>query len=380
MAKNESALMAKLRKNSCIKESATLDKSILYKEKTISPTAIKSINIALSGSPNGGLSSGTLTIAGPSKHFKSLCGLVACAAYLKKHKDGIMLFYDSEFGTPDSYFEAVGIDRSRVIHTPVKTIEELKFDLIKQLDGIERGDKVVIFLDSIGNLASKKELEDALNEKSVADMTRAKAVKSLFRMVTPYLTLKDLPFITIAHTYASMEMYSKQVVSSGTGLIYSSDNVWIMGRQQEKDGKEVIGYNFIINVEKSRYVKEKSKIPVCVTYDGGISKWSGLIDMAVELGYVYKPKVGWYQARNPIGLKEVPKGEEYEDVNGHLDLHEKNFRLVDTNTNEFWDPVFNDTDFVKAIEKRYTLGTITLVEEDNEVKILEEDEILEEEV
>ena len=72
-----------------------------------------------------------------------------------------------------------------MLHTPITDVEKLKFDIIGQLENIERNDKVVIVIDSIGNLASKKELEDAINEKSVTDMSRAKALKGLFRMITP---------------------------------------------------------------------------------------------------------------------------------------------------------------------------------------------------
>ena len=93
-----------------------------------------------------------------------------------------MLFYDSEFGSPQSYFGQFGIDTSRVLHTPITNVEELKFDLIAQLEELGRDDNVIVVIDSIGNLASKKELEDAINEKSVADMSRAKALKGLFRM------------------------------------------------------------------------------------------------------------------------------------------------------------------------------------------------------
>lgn len=94
-------------------------------------------------------------------------------------------------------------------------IEEFKIDCIKQLEAIEDGDKVLILIDSVGNLASKKEIEDALNEKSVADMTRAKQLKSCFRMFTPYLTLKKVPMIAINHTYQTQETYSKTIVSGG---------------------------------------------------------------------------------------------------------------------------------------------------------------------
>lgn len=148
-------------------------------------------------------------------HHNTSFALLMASAYLKKHKESVLMFYDSEFGSPQSYFESFGIDTSRVLHVPIKNIEELKFDLVNQLETIDRKDKVIIVIDSVGNLASKKELDDAMNEKSVADMTRAKSLKGLFRMVTPYLTIKNIPLLAINHTYATMEMFSKQVVSGG---------------------------------------------------------------------------------------------------------------------------------------------------------------------
>ncbi|MEK9700023.1 MAG: hypothetical protein VW270_29860, partial [Candidatus Poseidoniales archaeon] len=86
------------------------------------------------------------------------------------------------------------------------------------------GDKVIIIIDSIGNLASKKEVEDALDGKSVADMSRAKQMKSLFRMVTPHLTMKDIPMVVVNHTYKEIGMFPKDIVGGGTGSYYSADN------------------------------------------------------------------------------------------------------------------------------------------------------------
>ncbi|NDH39599.1 MAG: recombinase RecA, partial [Gammaproteobacteria bacterium] len=158
------------------------------------------------------------------------------SSYMKEHEDAVMLFYDTEFGSPQSYFESFDIDPARVIHTPIANVEELKFDLINQLENIERGEKVIVVIDSIGNVASKKELEDAMNEKSVADMTRAKALKSLFRMATPYLKMKNIPLLGINHTYKEIGLFPKDIVSGGTGGVYAADNIWIVGRRQEKDG------------------------------------------------------------------------------------------------------------------------------------------------
>jgi hypothetical protein len=148
-------------------------------------------------------------------HHNTAFSLIMAKAYMDKYPEAALLFYDTEFGTPQAYFDTFGIDTDRVLHTPVTDIEQLKFDCMKQLTEFERGDHVIIIIDSVGNIASKKEVDDALNEKSVADMTRAKQLKSFFRMVTPHLNLKDIPMICVGHTYSTMEMFSKAIISGG---------------------------------------------------------------------------------------------------------------------------------------------------------------------
>lgn len=209
------SLLEKLAKTSTIKHSAILSDSDFFGKKSETVTDLPILNLAFSGSLHKGFGSGLITIAGPSRHYKSNLGLYCVASYLKKNKDAVCLYYDSEFGAPPAYLSTFGIDTSRVLHSPIKHVEQLKFDIVNQLENIERGDKVIIFIDSIGNLASKKETEDALEQKSAADMSRAKALKSLWRIVTPELTIKDIPCININHTYETMEMFSKAVVSGG---------------------------------------------------------------------------------------------------------------------------------------------------------------------
>ena len=342
------SIMDKLKKNSKVKTTSILSESQFFNDKDMIPTDVPMINVALSGSIDGGLAPGLTVLAGPSKHFKTSFALKMASAYLKKYPESILLFYDSEFGSPQSYFETFGIDTSRVLHTPVMNIEELKFDLINQLEQIDRKDNVVVVIDSIGNIASKKELEDAINEKSVADMSRAKQLKSLFRMSTPYLTMKDIPLIAINHTYKEQSLFPKDIVSGGTGVYYSADNIWIIGRRQNKKGTEITGYDFVVNIEKSRYVKEKSKIPVSVSWEGGIEKYSGLLDIGLAGGYVTKPKVGWYARVNQ------ETGE----------VEEKNFREAQTLSEEFWEPIMTGTDFKEFVKKQFTIGHKSVVEGD----------------
>jgi RecA/RadA recombinase len=333
------SIMDKLKKNSKLKNTEILSESKFFNEKDMTPTPVPMVNVALSGSIDGGLAPGLTVLAGPSKHFKTSFALLMAAAYMDQYKDAVMLFYDSEFGSPQSYFEQFGVDTSRVLHTPITNVEELKFDMMGQLEGLDREDKVIIVIDSIGNLASKKEMEDALNEKSVADMSRAKALKGLFRMATPYLAMKNIPMLAVNHTYMEIGLFPKAIVGGGTGIYYSADNICILGRHQDKKGTEIHGYHFVINVEKSRYVKEKSKIPITVSWDGGVRSYSGLLDVALAGNYVTKPSNGWYARVD----------RETGEVGGKV-------RYDQTLEKEFWDPIFVETDFKEFVKKQYSIG------------------------
>lgn len=188
-------------KNASKVPAQTISESNFFNERELVSTDIPALNIALGGSIHSGISPGLLIVAGPSKTFKTMMSLFMVSAYMKKYSDAVCLYYDSEFGSSPDYLSKFGIDLERILHIPIEHLEQLKFDMVKRLEEISRGDKVIIFIDSIGNVASKKEVEDAQDEKSVADMSRAKSMKSLFRIITPHLTLKDIPCIAINHTY-----------------------------------------------------------------------------------------------------------------------------------------------------------------------------------
>jgi len=356
------SILDKIKKSSTIKDSSILATSKFFTKKDMIPTSIPIINVALSGRLDGGLTPGLTMWAGPSKHFKTAFSLLMAKSYMDKYEDAALLFYDSEFGTPQSYFDTFGIDTKRVLHTPLTDVEQLKFDIMQQLQSVDRGDHLIIVIDSIGNLASKKEVEDAMDGKSVADMSRAKQMKSLFRMVTPHLNMKDIPLVVVNHTYKEIGLYPKDIVGGGTGSYYSADNIFILGRQQEKDGTDIVGYNFIINVEKSRYVKEKSKIPVSVSFDGGISTWSGLLDIALESGHVVKPTNGWYSK------VDVETGE----------VEDKKYRIKDTDTKDFWLPLLTSKSFYDHVKNKYSMGQSDMIQSDGLDKALEELEFDEE--
>jgi len=342
--------MERMQKVGTIKHASVLSESPFFNKKDNIPTEIPIINMALSGKVDGGLSSGLTFLAGESKNFKTLLGLMLVKAYMKKYPEAVCLYYDSEFGTTPSYVSANGIDPTRVLHLPVEHLEQLKFDISKRLEAIERGDKYILFIDSVGNLASKKEVDDALNQNQAADMTRAKMMKSLWRIVTPSLTSKDIPCIAINHTYQTMEMFSKAIMSGGTGGMYSANQVFIITKAQEKDGKDLSGYKFTINIEKSRYVREKSKFPFMVKFAGGIDKWSGLFDIALEGNFITKVTAQKYAKMDP------DTGE----------VEEEDFKRKDTDNKDFWLPIIKSEQFTKYLESRYQLGQESLLNPEDE--------------
>lgn len=139
-------------------------------------------------------------------------------------------------------------------------------------------------------------------------------------------------------SHNTMEMYSKKVVSGGQGWVLSSNSIFIMGKRQVKDGSELAGFEFVMNTDKSRFIKEKSSIPITVTFDGGIDRFSGLLDVAVATGHVVRPNNRTYLRK----------------INGVLD-EETKWTKRDLNCAEFWDDIINDESFKSAVQEMYSL-------------------------
>lgn len=145
------------------------------------------------------------------------------------------------------------------------------------------------------------------------------------------------------------------VVTHNTGIHYSADTIIIFGKSQEKDGTDLTGWTFTMNIDKSRRVKEKSKLPFTVMYSGGIQKWSGMLDIAQELGYVKKPSNGWYSRVDP------ETGE----------IEDKKFREKDTNTNDFWRPLITSKKFQDAVATRFQVSSGAMLVNDEEDSVTE---------
>lgn len=359
-------LLERIMKTTELEFAARLDKSTVFKKSRFS-LDVPALNCAASGSLREGLQSGVTVIAGKSKTFKTAYSLMSAAAFLRENPDGLILFYDNEFGSPASYFRRFKIPPERVVHLPITNLEELTFDLVAQLEHLTRKDKVFILIDSIGNTASKNEVVNALKHNESQDMTRSKAIKSLIRMITSKLHIKDVPLVMITHTYdpiAKPGQSQKQAASGGTGPYYSADSIWFVSRRVfAKEANKAGGYDrpnafdFVITIEKSRFVREGSKFPIRVTYAGGAEKYSGLFDMALEHGYIASPSQGWY-AMVDLDTGEVLKGKKFQRSSVEF-------------SEEFWEPILASDQFNDMIISKYSLdaamsGQEPIVLEDSE--------------
>lgn len=294
-----SKLLEKLRKNTILKPEILKNSRYFENEKYIK-TDVPLLNLALSGKLDGGLPRGIVQIAAPPKHFKTNFMLEIMKGFQNENidTDYIIVLYDSELGSNPNYFQKAGVDTSKVDHRPIRSVEELRSDIANLMNDISEGDRVLICVDSIGMLRSDKETEDAKDNKSAADFTRAKALKSFFRIITGEAAIKQIPIVIVNHSYQTMELYPKEIASGGRGAQYSAHTLLFITKAQEKEkenGKDVLaGYRFSLKAGMSRYVRENSVFPVTVRYNVGIDRYSGIFDFALEFGNIRCEKQGWY--------------------------------------------------------------------------------------
>ena len=346
-----SSLMSKLlKKAGKDNKVSVLSSSSFFDKNTVFKSSVPIINLMISGSFDEGIRPGIHILCGDSRVFKTNYCLSLMKDFLDQKPDGVALFFDVEFGAKSS-FASFGIDTNRVIHYALENLEELKFKLTQALDEIGEGEDVFIFVDSISQIASKREVENALSENSAADMTRAKEMTSFFRIITPKLQIKKIPLFAINSSYDSMaSIYAEKTLRGGKQVLLSSDAVLMVTRSQIKDeDKELKGWSFNYSVFKGRYVQEKSTFSIVVTYAGGIDKNSGLFDLAVDSGFLKSEKQGFYIINLPGQITE------------------KNLRRKDIEENYqvFFDALIKNKDFKEYTTNKYALETGELLRDNN---------------
>jgi len=248
-------------------------------------------NALLSGSIYGGLPANKITaIAGESATGKTFFIMGMVKNFLDANPDAGVLYFESESAITKQMVIDRGIDPNRMVILPVTTVQEFRTQSLKVLDSYmqqKESDRkpMMLCLDSLGMLSTTKEVEDTADGKETRDMTRAQVLKAAFRVLTLKLGKAKVPMIVTNHTYDSMgSMFPTKEMGGGSGLKYSASSIIFLSKKKDKDGTEVVGNIVHCKNHKSRLTIENKMVDVRLSYEKGLDKYYGLIDLAVKYG------------------------------------------------------------------------------------------------
>jgi len=254
------------------------------------------LNAVLSGSLYGGVPDNKVTaFAGESATGKTYFVLGVVKSYLDRNPEAGVVYYDTEAAVTKAMMEERGIDTRRVILAEPDTIQKFKTHALKMIDMYEKEpvDKrppMMFVLDSLGLLSTSKEMEDSLEGKDVRDMTKSQIIKAAFRVLTLKLAKVKIPLLVTNHVYEVIGSYvPTKELGGGTGLKYAASTIAMLSKRKEKDGDgDVVGNIVRIKMYKSRLSKENSQVEVLLTYDKGLDRYYGLLELAEKYEVIKK--------------------------------------------------------------------------------------------
>ena len=252
-------------------------------------------NALLSGSLYGGLPKNKITaIAGESATGKTFFALGMVKQFLADNPESAVIYFESESAISKSMIEDRGIDSDRIVIVPVVTVQEFRNQAINILDKYletPEGERppMMFCLDSLGMLSTTKEIQDTADGKETKDMTRAQITKGAFRVLTLKLGRAGVPMIVTNHTYDVIgSMFPQKEMGGGSGLKYAASSIIYLSKRKEKEGTEIIGNIIHCKNAKSRLTVENRMVDVRLTYDSGLDRYYGLLDMALASGVFQK--------------------------------------------------------------------------------------------
>ena len=268
-------------------------------------------NALLSGSLYGGLPSNKITaLAGESATGKTYFALGVCQKFLEDNPKAAVVYFESESALTKDMIESRGIDSKRVVIVPVVTVQEFRNQSLSILDKyLETPEKerppMLFVIDSLGMLSTTKEIEDTAEGKETKDMTRAQIVKGTFRVLTLKLGRAKVPMIVTNHTYDVIgSMFPQKEMGGGSGLKYAASSIVYLSRKKEKEGTQIIGNIIHCKNAKSRLTVENRVVDVRLTYDKGLDRYYGLLDMALAFDIFKKAST---RVLLPTGKTEFAK-------------------------------------------------------------------------
>ena len=247
-------------------------------------------NALLSGSIYGGLPANKITaIAGESATGKTFFVMGMVKSFLDANPDAGVLYFESESAITKQMVIDRGIDPTRMVIIPVTTVQEFRTQAIKVLDSYlakNEADRkpIMLCLDSLGMLSTTKEVEDTSDGKETRDMTRAQVLKAAFRVLTLKLGRCGVPMVVTNHTYDSMGLFATKEMGGGSGLKYAASSIIFLSKKKDKDGTDVVGNIVHCKNHKSRLTIENKMVDVRLSYETGLDRYYGLLELAIKYG------------------------------------------------------------------------------------------------
>ena len=251
------------------------------------------LNAAMSGSLYGGVPNNKITaFAGESATGKTFFVLGVLKKFLDDNPDGGVIYFDTEAAVTKDMMETRGIDVNRVVISEPQSIEEFRTNAVRMLTSyLDSKDQppMMMVLDSLGMLSSSKELEDVESGKQTRDMTKSQLLRGTFRVLSLKLAKANVPLLVTNHVYDVIGSYIPQKeISGGSGLKYAASSIAMLTKKKDKDGTDVIGNIIKVTMHKSRFTKEQKKVEVKLSYDKGLDRYYGLLDLAEKYEIIKK--------------------------------------------------------------------------------------------
>lgn len=252
-------------------------------------------NAVLSGSIYGGVPNNKITaLAGEHSTGKTFLVLGIVKKFLDSNPNAGVVYYDTEAAVTTDMMESRGIDTKRVIRSEQDTIQKFRTHAIKMLDAYmakpeETRPPMLFVLDSLGLLSSTKELEDTAEGKDTRDMTKAGQIKATFRVLTLKCAKAKIPIIVTNHVYAVIGSYvPMSEMSGGSGLKYVASTIVYLSKKKDKEDKDIVGNLIRIKLYKSRLSKENAEVIAKLSYERGLDKYYGLLELAEKYNIIKK--------------------------------------------------------------------------------------------
>jgi len=252
------------------------------------------LNAAISGSIYGGVPNNKITaFAGESATGKTFFVLGVLKQFLEDNKDGGVIYFDTEAAVTRQMMDDRGIDTKRVVISEPSSIEEFRTNATRILTTyIEQGKDappMMMVLDSLGMLSSAKELADTESGSEKRDMTKSQLLRGTFRVLSLKLAKANVPLLVTNHVYDVIGAYiPTKEITGGAGLKYAASSIAMLGKKKDKDGTDVVGNIIKVTMHKSRFTKEQKKVEVKLSYDTGLDRYYGLLDLAEKYDIIKK--------------------------------------------------------------------------------------------